>query len=199
MAETTKTREKYWDRWVSYIAPMGVDPYLQKTNYVLTARLLTGFAARVRSGAYGRRKQISVGAVCSAITAIGTAIALVTGVNPTKLAYSDKLLPRLSQMLEGWRKEDPITLKKLPVESDVPELLSHIGSLATANQLDKAIGDLALIAFYYLLRVGEYTVKNSRNQTKQTVQFRLGDVTFFKYDCSDSKFACFYSLQKFYS
>ncbi len=26
-------------------------------------------------------------------------------------------------------------------------------------------------------------MKNSRNQTKQTVQFRLGDVTFFKYDC----------------
>ena len=86
-------------------------------------------------------------------------------------------------MLDGWRKDDPLTLKKLPVESDVPELLSHIGSLDTANQLDKAIGDLAIIAFYYLLRVGKYTVKNSWNQAKQTVQFRLGDVTFFKYDC----------------
>jgi hypothetical protein len=83
----------------------------------------------------------------------------------------------------GW-KDDPLTLKKLPVESDVPELLSHIGSLNNVNQLGKAIGDLALIAFYYLLRVGEYTVKNSRNQAKQTVQFCLGDVTFFKYDCT---------------
>ena len=37
-----------------------------------------------------------------------------------------------------------------------------------------------MIAFYYLLRVGEYTVKGSRNNTKQTVQFKYKDVTFFK-------------------
>ena len=38
-----------------------------------------------------------------------------------------------------------------------------------------------MIAFYYyyLLRVGEYTVKGSRNSTKQTVQFKYEDVTFF--------------------
>ena len=180
--ETTKNREKYWDRWVAYVAPMGLDPYLQKTNYTISARLLSGFAARVRTGAYGRGKQITVGAVSSAITAVGTAIALVTGVNPIKLAHSDKLIPRLSQMMEGWKKTDPPTIKKLPVEADVPELLSHIGSLPFSNELDRAIGDLALIAFYYLLRVGEYTIKNSRNTSKQTVQFRLGDVTFFKRD-----------------
>jgi hypothetical protein len=103
-------------------------------------------------------------------------------VNPTKLAYSDKLIPRLAQTFDGWRKDDPPTIKKLPVEADVPELLSHIGSRPTANELDRAIGDLSLIAFYYLLRVGEYTVNQSRNHSKQTVQFRLGDVTFFKTD-----------------
>jgi hypothetical protein len=37
-----------------------------------------------------------------------------------------------------------------------------------------------MIAFYYLLQVGEYTVKGSRNNTKQTVQFKYEDVTFFK-------------------
>jgi hypothetical protein len=51
-----------------------------------------------------------------------------------------------------------------------------------ANDLDKAIGDLTIIAFYYLLRVGEYTIKNKRNNTKQTVQFRIKDITFFKRD-----------------
>ena len=107
-------------------------------------------------------------------------IALDIGLNPTKLPHSDRLLPRLSQMIKGWRKDNPPTIKKLPVEADVPELLSHVGSRSTANELDKAIGDLALIAFYYLLCVSEYTVKTSRNTSKQTVQFRLLDVTFFK-------------------
>ena len=37
-----------------------------------------------------------------------------------------------------------------------------------------------MTAFYYLLRVGEYTIKGSRNNTKQTVQFKYEDITFFK-------------------
>jgi hypothetical protein len=52
------------------------------------------------------------------------------------------------------------------------------GNSGTAHT--QPIGDLSLIAFYYLLRIGEYTVKGKRNNTKQTVQFKLEDVTFFK-------------------
>ena len=48
------------------------------------------------------------------------------------------------------------------------------------TSLDQAIGDLTLIAFYYLLRIGEYTIKGTRNKTKQTVQFKYEDITFFK-------------------
>ena len=48
----------------------------------------------------------------------------------------------------------------------------------------KAVGDCAVIAFYYLLQVGEYTVKKQRNEAKQTVQFKLEDTMFF---CQDAK------------
>jgi hypothetical protein len=45
---------------------------------------------------------------------------------------------------------------------------------------------LLLIAFYYLLRIGKYTVKRQRDWSKrarkQTVQFKVEDVTFFKTD-----------------
>ena len=70
-------------------------------------------------------------------------------------------------------------MKKMPVEADVPELLVKMGSECAATQLTRAVGDLALMAFYYLLRVGEYTVKRTRNCTKQTKQFKLEDVQFF--------------------
>ena len=50
----------------------------------------------------------------------------------------------------------------------------------------QAVGDVYLIAFYYLLRIGEYTVRRqcdrSKRAKKQTVQFKLEDVTFFKTD-----------------
>ncbi len=85
-------------------------------------------------------------------------------------------------MMQGWRKADPLTLKKLPVETDAPKLLSKVGQLPMSNKLDIAIGDLTHIAFYYLLRVSEYTIKSTQNNSKQTVQFRIHDVTFFKCD-----------------
>jgi hypothetical protein len=61
----------------------------------------------------------------------------------------------------------------------VPELLFELGYGPSGTTLGKAVGDLTLIAFYYLLRVGEYTVKGTRNESKRTVQFKLEDVTFF--------------------
>ncbi len=70
--------------------------------------------------------------------------------------------------------------KQLPVEADVLELLVNWGLRASTTELDRAIGDLTLIAFYYLLRIGEYTIKGTRIETKQMVQFKREDITFFK-------------------
>ena len=82
-------------------------------------------------------------------------------------------------MLDCYRNADPPTEKKLLIEADVPELLFEIGYGPNGTVLGKTVGDLTLIAFYYLLRVGEYTVKGSRNESKRTVQFKLEDITFF--------------------
>ena len=68
----------------------------------------------------------------------------------------------------------------MPVEVDVPEFLVEAGREKEATELMRAVGDLSMIAFYFLLRVGEYTIKGSRNESKQTVQFRMKDITFFK-------------------
>ena len=152
------------------------------TPYHVRARVLTGFAARVRSGYYGRGGKIKAESARGAITAIGQTISLDAGVNPTKEDNGSKLIFPLRLMFEGWRKDDGPTEKKLPVEVDVPEFLANLGRMVAATGLQVAVGDLTLIAFYYLLRVGEYTGKPTRNETKQTKQFRLQDVTFFRKD-----------------
>ncbi len=122
-------------------------------------RLLSEFAARVRTGYYGNRKQVKNCTVSSAITAIGQTIALACDSNPTKVVGSKRLLPRLQIMLDGYRKVDPATRKKLPVQSNVPELLVKTAYQQGTTQCQRATADLTIIAFYYLLRVGEYTVK----------------------------------------
>ena len=85
-------------------------------------------------------------------------------------------------MLDGWKQEDPPTLKKLPVEADIPEYIATMGYQSTSTPKEHAIGDLIIIAFYYLLRVGEYTTKAARENSKRTVQFKIEDVTFFQKD-----------------
>ena len=61
---------------------------------------------------------------------------------------------------------------------DAPEFLEELGMDKYATEVVKAVGDCAVIAFYYLLRVGEYTVKEQRNETKKMVQFKLEDAIF---------------------
>ncbi len=179
VAATTKGRESCWEWWAAYVAPVGVDPYLQDTPFTIRVHLLTGFAARARTGYYGRGKQIQAGSVSSAIKAVGQAIALATNTNPTKVVGSDSLIPRLQQVLDKFCKEDPPTTKQLPVEADVPEYLVKLGQDPEARELDRVIGDLTMLAFYYLLRIGEYTTKGTHNNTKQTQEFKMGDITFF--------------------
>ena len=85
-------------------------------------------------------------------------------------------------MLDGFRKADPQTTKQLPVEADIPELLVQLGLSPEAHKFDHAIGNLTMIAFYYLLCIGEYTTKGTHNNSKQTEEFKMGDITFFAKD-----------------
>ncbi len=69
-------------------------------------------------------------------------------------------------MLDRYWKEDPATIKKLPVQSDVCELLVSTAYNGSGTDKDKAVVDLTMIVFYYLLKVGEYTVKRTQHSTK---------------------------------
>ncbi len=107
-------------------------------------------------------------------------IALVHKHNPFKIAGTDKFHPQIAEMLDAWHKEDPPRMKKLLVEADVLEYLANTGQDPHASVLDQTIGDLKMMTFYFLLRIGEYTNKAKRSSTKQTVRFKFEDVTFFR-------------------
>ena len=70
--------------------------------------------------------------------------------------------------------------KKLLVEADtIPEKLVEVGRKKGATEQEKAVGDCALMTFYYLHRIGEYTTRKGAPTTngvpstaKQTQQFK---------------------------
>ncbi len=106
---TSHGRKKYWDHWQWYVTPMGVDPYLQDTNFSKRIRLLSGFAARVCTGFYGAGRQVKNCTVSSALMAVGQTFVLACDSNPTKIVGSKHLLPCLQIMLDGYRKVEPPT------------------------------------------------------------------------------------------
>ena len=57
-------------------------------------------------------------------------------------------------MLDGFKKHDPPVKKMSPVKVDLPELICDHGLNPLAYERDKEVGDLTMIAFYYLLRRG---------------------------------------------
>jgi hypothetical protein len=132
-------------------------------------QLLTGFAARTRTGYYGRGGQVQSSTVSGIITAIGQPIALACNDNPTKVMGLENFLPAIQVMIDWYTKVDPPTKKMLLVKADVPELMVKMGYGKEGSIKAQVVGDLALIAFYYLLRIGEYTVKGKQNESKQTV------------------------------
>jgi hypothetical protein len=182
VATTSRRRETCWQNWRAFVAPLGVDPYLRRVTFQHAVRSLTGFAGAARIGYFGKGRKVQGGTVSGALSAVAKNIALVQKEDPTKLAGQKSYLPRISQMLDGFKKDDPATVKKMPCTIDLPERMAVWGLAKDATEKEKAVGDLGLIAMYYLLRVGEYTVKKYKNETKQTEQFKLRDVTFFKFD-----------------
>ena len=128
-----------------------------------------GYVACVRSGYFGKGKQVQASTVASTITAVGKKIAMDTNTNPTKLVGSEQFIICIQELLDGYCITDPPTEKKLLIEADVPELLFELGYGPSGTTLGKAVGDLTLIAL----------VKGTRNESKRMVQFKFEDVTFF--------------------
>ena len=78
---------------------------------------------------------------------------------------------RLQQMVSSWKKADPAPDRVKPIPIQVIKRVAILAQHATSQQI-KAIADMIIIAFFFLLRPVEYT-DNEENP------FRLEDVQLF--------------------
>lgn len=175
VASTHATRQRYWRHWGEFLPP-GLNPNIQDLAPAERIALLQGFARRVREGTFGRGKQVKVGSVQTALGAVGKTIELDGFANPLHRPGTTNYPAALTMQMETYRREDPATDKQVAVPVSIPNFIF----LDTRNSNDrrvKAIGELTLIAFYFLLRVGEYTYHGKG--ARRTQQFRLCDLKFF--------------------
>ena len=173
---TTVERKDFLARWCGYTRGVKTDPYLIGEDVLSIVRAVSGFSGRVRRSYYGRGHQFSCARVQVAVRAIGQTCEMDLVRNPLYRAPNQYLKP-LEVMFAGYRKEDPLPMPEISIPVGVPEQIAYIGLHSAATQKEKAVGDWALISFYYILCMGEYTQKRRKTKT-HTVQFRMCDIAF---------------------
>jgi hypothetical protein len=135
--------------------------------------MLVLFAEHVRSGGVSPgKREVRVQTVQVSLRAVAAKFEMDGQSNPGVTAQR-KYHQKISQLIEGYRRNDPAPKYKLAVPLTVPTYMYNYGR--TGNAKHKAIGDMALIAFYYLLRVGEYTREG--NKCTRIQKFRVHDIT----------------------
>ena len=73
---TRKGSKTAWRNWSTSVQPLVLDPWLQDTLYQKRLKCLTGLTDFVRSGRFGIVKQVAVGTVSGALSAVGATISL---------------------------------------------------------------------------------------------------------------------------
>ena len=82
---------------------------------------------------------------------------------------------RISRMLAAWKREDPPANRVKPIPIAVIRRIAHVAQrLPPDAHFLRAVADMIIIAFFFLLRPGEYT-----DSASDTTPFTLGDVQMF--------------------
>ena len=160
-----------WDKWVLYTTQLGLDPFL--TTIKDKVPILQVFLRRVRFGKLSAQgRQIKSRSAEDYIRTVAQTY-LTLGSDDPRSDSDGKVDFRLRRMLKAYAKDDPAPNRVKPVPVPV---LHHILSVAstTADPLIIATADMICIAFFFLLRPGEYTVSPA-----ESTPFELKDVQFF--------------------
>ena len=124
---------------------------------------------------HGREKQVKVETVRAALGGVNAKIVLDTGRQPLHQPGSnDKYIIPLQHMLKGFKNKYPQQVKKLAVHPIFLGWLCKWEHRKGSSPQQQTVGDLEMIAFYYFLRVGEYTAPKRRGQQPRN-QFFFGE------------------------
>ena len=171
----TARRHTEWNRWCSYLSRHSLaDPYLRDLSPAARLNVLLAFTASRRTERLRGDQPLRAGTVASTLRMVGQTFQLAGFPDP-RLTPAGSLHLALGRLLHRYRTADPATQSQiaLPV-SLFTDILQHEGQAPSEGL--RAAADWIVIAFFFLLRVGEYTKPASRTRT---TQFRLRDITFW--------------------
>lgn len=164
--------DNHWERWASFCLENNFDPYLRDVEDPVP--LLQVFGQRYRDGRIAPSgRAVRSRTVEDAIRAVGQTFASVGSKDVRKDAHGG-IDFRLKRQLRGYKKADapPHRVKPIPVTLILHIIAMAFGAAGTVAK--QAIADMIVIAFFFLLRPGEYTGTSSDD-----APFRMCDVSLF--------------------
>jgi hypothetical protein len=171
VSSLAKAADKTFGVWSTFCHEIGVDPWLQgdaeRSDPIL---FLQAFVHRYRTGSIAPKgKPVRSRAVEDALRSVGQAFAAL-GTSDSRLNTYDKPDFRLQRQLKAYSKADPPPHRVKPIPVSVIRNVLFV-ALASAAVAAMAIADMIALAFFFLLRPGEYTGTKS-----DTTPFRIQDV-----------------------
>jgi hypothetical protein len=147
-------RHRYWKAWQTHCGLYQDTPGKIHAPHILMDQLLT-FVVAVREGRYGKGHKVQVQSVEFALRAIAQKYVLDGYPDPRHASPAQQSLDLpIAWLLKKYGNEDPPPQPKLAVPiSTITGIAEKYRWTAHLN----AVADLVIIAFFYLLRVGEYT------------------------------------------
>jgi len=172
--DRARAADTHWDLWHSFCHSLDLDPTVE--NFEDPVTLLQVFAQRYRTGAIAPRgKPVRSRTVEDALRSVGQTLAMLGAQDP-RLNHVGRVDFRLQRQLKCYSKEDPPPdrVKPIPVHLLRYVMAVAFANTAVANQANQATADMIVLAFFFLLRPGEYTAMKS-----DTTPFRMQDVQLF--------------------
>jgi hypothetical protein len=138
-----------------------------------------GFAARTCTGFFGKGRQVGAQTVEKALRHVAQAFVLEGYPDPQRAgAGSDLALP-FTHLLKSFRVRDPALKPQVALPVHAIDLAAAVRNDPNALPREAAAAHLIVMAFYFLLRVGKYTLPPG-HRTTRTVQFWICNIRFWQ-------------------
>lgn len=163
----------HWDKWEKFCHELGLDPLLKAFQDKIP--ILQVFLLRVRTGELAANKDsVRARTAEDYLRSVAQTHLSLGYIDPRHNSAGD-IDFRIQRMQAAWKKADPPPTRVKPIPMSVIRRICLVAQALPPNSFFlEAVTDMIIIAFFYLLRPGEYT--DSKSDTKP---FTLGDVQLF--------------------
>ena len=173
----SRQAQRHWEIWCSFCDSLGIHPSLATARDPIP--YLQIFARRYRDGRLAPSgRPVRSRTVEDALRSVGQAFSALGAPDPRE-SSTNKIDFRLHRQLRGYKREDPAPTRVRPIPWGALQEAQRIATSPAGTQRELALTDLMWLAFYFLLRPGEYLHTTTEHAFRlQDILLRVADVDY---------------------